>query len=122
MEGLHKLGTLSLARLPAAVGALALLLTPGAGVASADPNLSPVINSTCNYSQVVSALHAQSPEAAAALSASPTAQAVLRGFLASSPDQRQQIVQELESRPESQPYVQQYVGVVLQVANTCNNF
>ncbi|HEY4042035.1 MAG TPA: hemophore-related protein [Rhodopila sp.] len=116
------MGTLSLARLLAAVGALTLLLIPGAGIASADPDLSPVMNSTCNYSQVVSALNAQSPVAAAALSASPTAQAMLRGFLDSSPDQRQQIAQELESRPESQPYVQQYIGVVLQVANTCHNF
>ncbi len=113
---------LSLTRLAAAVGALALSLTPGAGVASADPDLGPVINTTCNYSQVVSALNAQSPPAAAALSASPTAQAVLRGFLGSSPDQRQQIVEELESKPQSQPYFQQYVGAVLQVANSCNNF
>jgi hemophore-related protein len=116
------MSTLSLARLIAAVGALALSLTSGAGVASADPDLSPVINTTCNYSQVVSALNAQSPPAAAALSASPTAQAMLRGFLASSPDQRQQIVEELESKPQSQPYFQQYVGAVLQVANSCNNF
>jgi hemophore-related protein len=105
-----------------AVDAAALLLTAGAGVASADPDLGPVINTTCSYSQVVSALNAQSPPAAAALSASPTAQAVLRGFLDSTPDQRQQIVQELESKPQAQPYFEQYVGVVLQVANTCHNF
>ena len=116
------MGTLWSARLLAAVGTLALSLIPGTGVASADPDLSPVINTTCSYSQVVSAINVQSPPAGAALSASPTAQAVLRGFLASSPDQRQQIVQELESKPESQPYFQQYVGAVLQVANTCNNF
>jgi hemophore-related protein len=116
------MGTLSLARLLAAVGVLALSLTPGAGIASADPDLSPIINTTCNYSQVVSAINAQSPPAAAALSASPTAQAALRGFLASSPDQRQQIIEELESKSQSQPYYQQYVGAVLQVANTCNNF
>jgi hemophore-related protein len=116
------MGTLSLARLLAAVGALALLVTPGAGVASADPDLSPVINTTCSYSQVVSALNAQSPPAAAALSASPSAQAVLRGFLVSSPDQRQQIIDELRSKPESQPYFQQYVWGVLLVANTCNNY
>jgi hemophore-related protein len=122
LEGLPQMGALSLARLLAAVGTLALSLTPGTGVASADPDLSPVINTTCNYSQVVSAINVQSPPAGAALSASPTAQAVLRGFLASSPDQRQQIIQELESKPESQPYFQQYVGAVLQVANTCNNF
>ena len=116
------MGTLSLAKPLAAVGALALLVTPGSGVASADPDLSPVINTTCNYSQVVSALNAQSPPAAAALSASPTAQAVLRGFLASSPYQRQQIIDELRSKPDSQPYFRQYVGGVLLVANTCNNF
>ena len=116
------MGTLSLARPLAAVGALALLVTLGAGVASADPDLSPVINTTCNYSQVASALNAESPPAAAALSASPTAQAVLRGFLASTPDQRQQIIDEVRSKPESQPYFQLYVGGVLLVANTCNNF
>jgi hemophore-related protein len=112
----------SLTRLVAAVGGLALSLTVGADVAFADPDLGPVINTTCNYSQVVSALNTQSPVAAAQLSASPTAQAVLRGFLASSPDERQQIAQELQSRPESQQYVQQYVGLLLQVANTCNNY
>jgi hypothetical protein len=47
---------------------------------------------------------------------------VLRGFLVSSPDQRQQIIDELRSKPESQPYFQQYVWGVLLVANACNNF
>lgn len=112
----------SLTRVVAAVGALALPLVAGAGGASADPDLSPIIHTTCNYSQVMSALNTKSPLAAAQLSASPTAQAELRGFLASSPDQRQQIADELESRPQTQPFVQQYVGLVLQVANTCNNY
>jgi len=116
------MGTLSLARLLAAVGTLALSLTAGTDVASADPDLSPVINTTCNYSQVVSALNALSPVAAAQLNGSPTAQAALRGFLDSSPDQRRQIAQELESKPESQQYVQQFAGIVVQVANTCNNY
>jgi hemophore-related protein len=72
-----------------------------------------------NYSQVASALNAQDPLAAAELSASPTAQAVLRGFLASAPDQREQIALELQTRPGSKQYVQQYVGAVLQIADTC---
>jgi hemophore-related protein len=122
LERSSQLVTLSLTRMVAAVGGLALSLTAGAGVATADPDLGPVINTTCNYSQVLSALNAQSPAAAAQLNASPTAQSVLRGFLDSSPDQRQQIAQELQSRPGSQQYFQQYVGVVLQVANTCNNY
>lgn len=113
---------LSMRKLAAAGGGLALLLTAGVGVAAADPDLSPVINTTCNYSQVVSALNAQSPVAAAQLNGSPTAQAALRGFLDSTPDQRQQIANELESRPEAQPYVEQFAGLVVQIANTCHNF
>ena len=109
---------LSLTGLVAAVGGLALSLTAGAVTASADPDLGPVINTTCNYSQVVAALNAQDPAAAAQLSASPTARSLLRSFLASPPDERQQIVQELQSYPGAQ----QYVGPVLQVANTCNNY
>jgi hypothetical protein len=56
----------------AAVAGLTLSMTVDVGVASADPDLGPVINTTCNYSQVVSALNAQNPAAAAGLSASPT--------------------------------------------------
>ena len=114
--------TLSLTKLAAAVGGFTLSLSIGAGVAFADPDLGPVINTTCNYSQVVSALNAQNPVAAAELSASPSAQAVLRGFLASSPDQREQIAQEWQNKPGSQQYIQQYAGAVLQIADTCNNY
>ena len=98
---------LSLIRPAVAVAGLALSVTFGAGVASADPDLGPIINTTCSYGQVMAALNAQSPGAAAQLNASPTAQSVLRGFLDSSPDQRQQIAQELQSRPGSQQYFQQ---------------
>ncbi|UQX11147.1 hemophore-related protein [Candidatus Mycobacterium methanotrophicum] len=114
--------TLSLSRLSAAAGMLAVGLTAQTGIASADPDLSPAINTTCSYAQVVSALNAQSPAAGAQLNGSPTAQAALRGFLDSSPDQRRQIAEELESKPQSQPYVQQFAGLVDQVANTCNNY
>ena len=112
---------LSLTRLAAAVAGLGLSLTAGAS-ASADPDLGPVINTTCNYSQVVSALNAQTPVAANQLNASPSAQAALRGFLDSSPDQRRQIVEELRSKPQSQQYFELYGGFVVQVANTCNNY
>ena len=43
----------------------------GAGVASADPDLGLIVNATCSYLQVVSALFAQDPEAAAQFNASP---------------------------------------------------
>jgi hemophore-related protein len=112
----------SLSKLSAAAGSLALLLTAEVGIASADPDLDPAINTTCSYSQVVAALNAESPVAAAELNGSPTAQAALRGFLDSSPDQRRQIVQELQSKPNSEQYFQQFAGLIVQVANTCHNY
>jgi hemophore-related protein len=108
----------SLTRLAALAVGLALSFTASAGVVSADPDLDPIINTTCNYSQVVAAISAENPVAAAQLSASPTARFLLRNFLASPPDERQQILQELLSYPGAQ----QYVAPVVQVANACNNF
>ena len=54
---------LSLTSLAAAVGALALPLALGTGVATATPDLGPAVNTTCTYPQLVSALNAQGPEA-----------------------------------------------------------
>lgn len=109
---------LRLARLAAAVAGVGLLWAAASEVASADPDLGPVIDTTCDYSQVMAALHAQSPAAATGLESSPTAQALVRSFLASSPEQRRQIAQELQASPGAQ----QYIGTVLQVADTCNNY
>ncbi|BBU23038.1 hemophore-related protein [Mycobacterium xenopi] len=103
-------------RLATAVGAVALSLTAGAGLASAQPD--PVINTTCTYPQVVSALNAQDPAAAAQFNASPVAQSALRRFLASPPAQRQQMIQQLQASPGGQ----QYLGTIEQVAQTCNNY
>lgn len=105
-------------RLAAAVGSLGLSLVAGTGIASATPDLGPVVNTTCNYSQVVSALNAQSPAAAQKFNSSPVAQGWLRSFLASPPPQREQMAQQVQSMPMAQ----QYVGLVEQVANTCNNY
>ena len=110
--------TLSLARLAVAVGGLALSLTAGAGVASAGPDLGPVVNTTCNYSQVTAALDAQDPSAAAEFNDSPEAQSWLRSFLASPPGQRQQMLQEVQGMAGTE----EYVGTVVQLANTCNNY
>ena len=49
---------LSLIRPAVAVAGLALSVTFGAGVASADPDLGPIINTTCSYPQVIAALNA----------------------------------------------------------------
>lgn len=110
--------TVSSTRLAAAVGCLALSLTAAAGVAAANPGADPVIDTTCSYPQVVSALNAQNPAAAAQFNATPVAQSWLSSFLASSPDQRRQMVQQVQSAPEAQPYL----GAFQAVANTCNNY
>jgi hemophore-related protein len=110
--------TLWLTRVAAAVGGLALSLIAGAGVAFADPDLGPVVNTTCSYGQVMGALNAESPQAAAQFNASPAAQAWLRSFLASPPPKRQQMAQQVQSLPA----LQQYIGVITQVASTCNNY
>jgi hemophore-related protein len=108
----------SLSRLAVAVGGLALSLSAGAGVASADPNLGPIVNTTCTYPQVMSAMNALDPQAAAAFNSSPANGAVLGQFLASSPNQRLRTAQMLQSSPVAQ----QYFGLIEQVANTCNNY
>jgi hemophore-related protein len=110
--------TLSSTRLASAVGGMALSLTAGVGVVSADPDLGPVVNTTCNYSQVLAAMNTQFPPAAAQFNANPLAQLWLQSFLASPPAQRQQMLQDANSTPEAA----QYVGLFAPVANTCTNY
>ncbi|MGH3959441.1 hemophore-related protein [Mycobacterium sp.] len=108
----------SLTRLAVAVGGLALSLTAAAGVASADPDLGPMVNTTCSYPQAVAALNAQNPQAAAQFNESPATQSLLRQFLAAPPPRRQQMAQQIASTPGAE----QYIGVIQQIAATCNNY
>jgi hemophore-related protein len=110
--------TRSMSKLAAAAGGLAFSLLAGAGIASADPDLGPAINTTCSYPQVVAALNAQSPAAAAKFNSSPMAQGWLRSFLASPPDQRAQMAQEAQGMPGAA----KYIGVIGQIATSCNNY
>ena len=109
---------LSLTRMGVTVAGLALSLTAAAGTASADPDLGPIINKTCSYPQVMAALNAQDPAAAAQLNSSPMAQSALQQFLASPPSQRLQMAQRMQRSPRAQ----QYFGLIQQVAATCNNY
>lgn len=102
----------------AAAGGLALSLAAGPGIASADPDLDPFINTTCNYQQAVSALNAENPDVAAAFNGSLVAQTLLRQFLAAPPSQRVQMSHQLESSPAGQ----QSVGVIRQITAVCNNY
>jgi hemophore-related protein len=89
---------LSLIKLAVVVGGLTLSLTAGAGVASADPDLGPAVNTTCTYDQEM--------------------QAGLQQFLAGSPSQRRQIAQQIVSNPDTQPYI----PTLQQTFATCNSY
>src|ERR1700739_2519878 len=106
--------TRSFTKLAAAVGGFALSLVAGAGIASADPAIDAAINTTCSYPQVVGALNAQSPAAAAKFNASPMAQGWLRSFLASPPPQRAPIAQQAQGYTGAA----QYIGLIGRIAGT----
>ena len=104
-------------KLVVALGGLALSLTTGVGVASADPDLGPILNTTCSYPQVMAALNAQSPEIADQLAADSGAQGMLNAFLASPMVLRQRLVQQVQGA-----VAPQYVEPIVQTAYTCNNY
>jgi len=107
----------SATRLAAAVGGAAIALTAGAGIATADP-INEVVNTTCNYGQVMAALNAADPGSAAQINASPLAQNYLQQFLASPPPRRLQMAQQIQAMPQAAPFFNE----VVQVAHTCNGF
>ncbi len=98
----------------AAVGGLALSLTAGAGIASADP----LVNTTCSYGQVMAALNDNNPALAQKFASNPFATSTLQSFLASGPADRQQMVQQLQGTS----WAQKYIGPITSIANTCNNY
>ncbi len=110
---------LSLTKLAAGVGGVgvALALTAGAGIASADP-LDAIINTTCNYGQVMAALNATDPGTAAQFNQSPVAQSYLRNFLAAPPPRRAQMAQQIQGMPSAA----RYFDTIQQVAVVCNNY
>jgi hemophore-related protein len=108
---------LSLTRLAAAVGGLTIALTAGVGVASADP-MDGIINTTCNYGQVMAALNATDPGTAAQFNQSPVAQSYLRNFLAAPPPRRAQMAQQIQAMPSAA----RYLDTIQQVAVVCNNY
>ena len=52
------------------------------GIASADPDPSPIVNSTCTYPQVMAALRAQSPAVADQVTSDPIANIWLQQLVA----------------------------------------
>jgi len=97
---------------------MALSLGLSSGIASAQPDVSGVVNTTCSYDQVVAALNAHDPASAAEFTGSPVAVGWLNQFLGAPVSQRQQMLQQVQSIPAAAPYT----ALVVQVANTCNNY
>ncbi|WP_123027162.1 hemophore-related protein [Mycolicibacterium stellerae] len=109
---------LSSTKVNVTLSGLALLLTAGTGVASAEPAGDPLVNTTCSYGQVVAALTAERPDLAAEFQQEPMAQAMLTSFLAAPLNQRQQMV----ARIQATPMGQQYMGGITQIANSCSKY
>lgn len=108
----------SSARLAAVAGGLALSVTAGVGTANAAPDLGPFVNTTCSYPQVISALNATDPAAAAQFTASPMNVSAVQQFLAAPRSERQRMAEMVASSPNSG----QFFGLMQQVVNTCNNY
>ena len=109
---------LSSTKLVVGLSGLALALTTAVGVASAEPDVNPIINTTCSYPQVMAALNAQAPDLAYQVNTSPMVQSTLQRFLASPPDARQQTVQQLQNTQ----WGRQYTSAMVQIANSCNGY
>jgi len=108
----------SLTTLAVAGGVLALSSAAGAGVASAAPDLSAAVNTTCSYPQLVSALDAQDPQAAATFDSSPVLRNGLTEFLSAAPDRRREIAEYVAASALFKPYL----GSIEVAFNTCNSF
>src|ERR1700742_3469091 len=97
---------------------VAFALSTGAGTASAQPDTSAIVNSTCTDPQVMAALNDENPGVAAELNAPPAAVGWLQSLVAAPPAQRARMVQQVQALPALQPYM----PVIFRVAGTCNNY
>jgi hemophore-related protein len=98
--------------------AVTLSIFAGSGIASAAPDISRIVNTTCTYDQVINALNAQSPELGAQFTANPAATGWPRTLIASGPGKRQVMIQQAQSLPG----VEEYSGLINSVAGSCNNY
>ena len=101
-------------RLIVACGSLAAAMTAATGTAAAEPDVDVVVNSTCTYPQVISALNDQAPASAA----DPVVTGWLQQLIVSPPDQRRDMVAQVQGLPMLQPYT----DLIFQIAHTCNNY
>ena len=106
------------AKLVAGLGGAALCLIAGSPIASADPDTTAIVNSTCTYPQVMDALRAQSPDVADQVSASGLATGWLQGLVNAPPAERPAMIQQAQAFQ----IVRDNTPLINQVAYTCKNF
>src|SRR6476469_2341839 len=109
---------LSRTKLVVCCAGLALSLSAGVGIASAEPDVSAIVNTTCTYPQIQAALNDQNPAAASELNSNLLSVIWLQRLVASPPDQRAVMVQQVQDDPG----LQQYLPVIYQVAGSCNRY
>ena len=105
-------------KVAAGLGGMALVMMAGSGIASAAPDDSVIVNSTCTYPQVIAALNAEDPVAANALAGSPMANGFIQDLVNTPPSGRQAKIDKVRAYPAAA----QFSGLIAQVANTCNNY
>ncbi len=117
-KGKNHMLKVSRTKLAVVIGGVALSVPMSVGIASAQPDLGPVINTTCSYDQVMAAMNAERPDLAAQFNAQPMALGMLRTFMNSGPVERQNTVNQIAAYPGAASYL----GATLQLAGTCNNY
>lgn len=98
-EGTEHMKKMPMRTLAIAVGGLALSLSAGTGLASADPDLSPMVDSTCNYDQAITALRTENPMAVQYMDKYPANYEFVRVFLGSPRDQRVNLLNQIKNNP-----------------------
>jgi len=102
----------------AVAGLMLSALSIGAGTAFAEPDIEPIVNTTCTFEQVDAALGAEAPEVAGELHASPLATWWVQNMINSAPDQRRGMIAQVQGLPE----IEQYGPAISHVATTCQNY
>ena len=108
----------SLTALAVGVAGVALSWTAGTGVAAADPDFGPMINTTCTYDQALTAVRTENPMAAQYLEQSPPNLEFLRVFTGSSPAERERLINEVKGNPGAE----QALPVIQQMFANCHKY
>lgn len=116
----------------AALGVALAGTTAGVALAGVGPDLTPLIDTTCNYSQVIAGINALDPGLGDKIANFPPVAGKLQQFLAAPNDQRQAIattelddhprLQEIVDAVEGDPGGQMDIGLLTQVSKSCSTY